>query len=589
MMNLFRNRKKNNAGPALRKVPKMPELDDFLANQDYEGAISLLNHKLKAGNLEREQEDNLQLWLAHCYYRLRNYEEAAFVYQTLMDKDDSPAELGVYLACCKFYMKQYLEAKAIGEKCPKTPLCIRLMMNVSLRLNDEKKILTFHSSLGNTLEDKLSLAGVNFQRMHYQEAIEVYKEILQASPYVGESKDLSSPSIISRNLVGLNIDMALCYAKMDFSHVAYNLVKNYLRLFPNSPFAKNLHLSVLYRTITSKANLDDQSELAKNIDQEGLTMVQQMEELLKQKLYPEVEYLCRHNLVLFKNCDTALQVLPSLMKHVPEARLNLMLYHLNKDNIKDAMSLCKDFEPTTPYEFLVKALTFLRYGQENDSREHLKTAENFFQMVGESGLVQDTIAGRQASAAYLFLAYKFDDVITYLKSIEDYFQNNDAFLLNLAQAYLMYKNYVAAEDHFIRVSGPERDKLLYKSMLARCFIRNKKPQKAWDMMLKTTVQSDKLSLLKVIAQDCYLSNEFYYAAKAFDELETSDPTPDNWNGKRGACAGLFRQLANHKADTTLVEHMREIIQLVASRPHSNCEFLLKVIRSWGASHNVDLN
>lgn len=83
----------------------------------------------------------------------------------------------------------------------------------------------------------------------------------------------------------------------------------------------------------------------------------------------------------------------------------------------------------------------------------------------------------------------------------------------------MYKNYVAAEKLFIRVSGPERDKILYKSMLARCCgfnknliftlnnisdVRNKKPQSAWDMMLKTNNPSDRMSLLKVIAQDCYI-------------------------------------------------------------------------------------
>lgn len=573
MLNLFRNRKKNAAGPALKKVQKMPELDDFLANQDYEGAISLLNHKLRTGNISRDQEDSFQLWLAHCYYRLRNYEEAANVYTFLMSKEDAPAELGVYLACCKFYLKQYLEAKTIAEKCPKTPLCTRLMMNVSLRLNDEKRILTFHSNLGTSIEDKLCLAGINFQRMHYQDAIDVYTSILQTSP----------------NLIGLNVDMALCYAKMDYPVVAYNLVKNYLRSFPNSPFAKNLLLCILYHTITTKTTIEEKSDLARNLDKEGMSLVPEMEAMLKQKLYPEVEYICRHNLVLFKECETALQVLPSLMKHVPEARLNLMLYHLKRDNVKDAMALCKDFEPTTPYEFLVKALTFLRFGQDYNSREHLKIAENFFQMVGESGLVQDTIAGRQSSAAYLFLAFKFDDVITYLQSIEAYFSNNDAFLLNLAQAFLMYKNYVAAEEHFIRVSGPERDKILYKSMLARCYIRNKKAHKAWDMMVKTANSADRLSLLRVIAQDCYLANEFYYASKAFHEIENSDPTPENWNGKRGACAGLFRQLANQKSNQEMIEKMREVIQLVASKPHSNCEFLLKVIRAWGVQHNINLN
>uniref|UniRef100_A0A8R1IT42 Uncharacterized protein n=1 Tax=Caenorhabditis japonica TaxID=281687 RepID=A0A8R1IT42_CAEJA len=201
------------------------------------------------------------------------------------------------------------------------------------------------------MEDQLSLAGVNYMRMHYTDAIEVYTSVLASSP----------------NLLGLNINMALCYARMDYPHVAYNLVKNYLRNYPNSPFAKNLLLSVLYRTITSKTTIEEKSELAKNIEKEALTMVSEMEALLKQKLYPDIENICKHNLVLLRNCETALQVFPTLMKHVPEARLNLILYYLNRENLNDAINLCKDFDPMAPYEFLVKALTCLRWGQANNS------------------------------------------------------------------------------------------------------------------------------------------------------------------------------------------------------------------------------
>jgi hypothetical protein len=34
---------------------------------------------------------------------------------------------------------------------------------------------------------------------------------------------------------------------------------------------------------------------------------------------------------------------------------------------------------------------------------------------------------------------------------------------------------------------------------------------------------------------------FYYAAKAFDVLERLDPDPEYWEGKRGACMGVFQQ------------------------------------------------
>jgi len=38
--------------------------------------------------------------------------------------------------------------------------------------------------------------------------------------------------------------------------------------------------------------------------------------------------LIRHNMVVFSNGDHALQVLPGLIDAIPEARLNLVIYHL---------------------------------------------------------------------------------------------------------------------------------------------------------------------------------------------------------------------------------------------------------------------
>lgn len=41
--------------------------------------------------------------------------------------------------------------------------------------------------------------------------------------------------------------------------------------------------------------------------------------------------------------------------------------------------------------------------------------------------------------------------------------------------------------------------------------------------------------------------QFYYACKAFDVLERMDPNPEHWEGKRGACIGLFQLIiAGHE-------------------------------------------
>ena len=36
--------------------------------------------------------------------------------------------------------------------------------------------------------------------------------------------------------------------------------------------------------------------------------------------------------------------------------------------------------------------------------------------------------------------------------------------------------------------------------------------------------------------------QFYVSAKAFDVLERLDPNPEYWEGKRGACVGLFQAI-----------------------------------------------
>lgn len=41
--------------------------------------------------------------------------------------------------------------------------------------------------------------------------------------------------------------------------------------------------------------------------------------------------------------------------------------------------------------------------------------------------------------------------------------------------------------------------------------------------------------------------QFYYAARAFDILERLDPNPEYWEGKRGACVGVFQLvIAGHE-------------------------------------------
>ncbi len=58
------------------------------------------------------------------------------------------------------------------------------------------------------------------------------------------------------------------------------------------------------------------------------------------------------------------------------------------------------------------------WAQMEDNREMLKTAEQYFQLVGASASHCDTIPGRQCMAMCFFLLKQFDDVLIYLKSVK---------------------------------------------------------------------------------------------------------------------------------------------------------------------------
>lgn len=199
-------------------------------------------------------------------------------------------------------------------------------------------------------------------------------------------------------------------------------------------------------------------------------------------------------------------------------------------------------------------------------RDNIKTAQQYFQLVGSSASECDTIPGRQCMASCFFLYRQFEEVLVYLNSIKTYFSNEDNFNFNYAQAQTAAGYFKEAEEAFLNIRNEKyKNDYIYISLLAHCcnnidiifnytlliiftiyiyffnsVIMNKKSQLAWDLYLKMDTTTESFSLLQLIANDCYKVGEFWYAAKAFDVLERMDPSPENWEGKRGACCGVFQ-------------------------------------------------
>uniref|UniRef100_W5LZP3 Intraflagellar transport protein 56 n=2 Tax=Lepisosteidae TaxID=7915 RepID=W5LZP3_LEPOC len=114
---------------------------------------------------------------------------------------------------------------------------------------------------------------------------------------------------------------------------------------------------------------------------------------------------------------------------------------------------------------------------------------------------------------------------------------------------------------------------------------NQKARLAWELYLKMETSSESFSLLQLIANDCYKMGQFYYSAKAFDVLERLDPSPEYWEGKRGACVGIFQLiLAGREPRETL----REVLPLLRNTGNPQVEYIIRALRKWAKDNRVSL-
>lgn len=365
-----------------------------------------------------------------------------------------------------------------------------------------------------------------------------------------------------------------CYYKLDYYDVSLEILAPYLVAHPDSAIAINLKACNHYKLYDGKA-----------AEQELKGMI---ELLSSASSYNFENDLVKHNLVVFRNGENALQILPPLIHTVPEARLNFVIYHLRHNEIMEAYELIKELEPTTPQEYILKGVVNASVGQLNDSREHLKLAQQFFQLVGASASECDTIPGRQCMASCFFLLKQFEDVLIYLNSVKAYSFNDSIFNFNHGIALAACEQFREAEEALQLVTDEGyRSEYVYLSWLARCCIMNNKPRDAWELYLKMESNTDSFAMLVLIANDCYKVGSFYYSAKAFDVLERLDPSNEYWEGKRGACCGVFQQVIARKEKK---EHLRDIIVMLRNNVNSpQSEFMCRVMQKWCGENGMPIN
>ena len=280
---------------------------------------------------------------------------------------------------------------------------------------------------------------MHYLRGHYQEAIDIYKRIL----------------LENRDYTAINVYIAMCYYKLDYFDVSQEVLGTYLSNCPNSVTARNLKACNHFKLYNGRAA---ETELKTLTD-------------TTQPNFKFAEELIQHNLVVFKNGEGALQVLVPLVDALPEARLNLVVYHLKNNDVMSAYNYMKDIEPSTPQEYILKGIVNACVGQEQESREHLKIAQQYFQLVGGSASECDTIPGRQCMASCFFLLKQYEDVMVYLNSVKGYMCNDDVFNYNLAQTKCALGEYTEAEEALLLIQNEKyKNEYTYSSHLVKCCI-----------------------------------------------------------------------------------------------------------------------
>jgi intraflagellar transport protein 56 len=537
--------------PGRKAEASKPELQDFLKNCDYVGATTLVEFERKA----REERPQLLLWLGYCYFHNGDYSKAIDCYDEAIKKEND-AGIYAYKACCLYALCQYAEAEEAAKLAPDSSLKTRLLFHTAHKRNDESAMMAQHQALTESKEDQLALAAIQYLRSQFQEATDIYKRLL-----VEDREDWA-----------LNVYIAFCYYKLDYFDVALEILQTYLANYPQSITAVNLKACSHYQLYNGKA-AEAELKVLQQVSSSG-------------NVFQEHDLL-QHNLVVLRNGENAVQVLPPLLDIIPEARLNLVIYHLRTDEPLEAYNLIKDLEPTIPREYILKGVVYAAMGQRTGSQEHLKLAQQLFQLVGASAPEADTIPGRQCMASCFFLLRQFEDVLVYLKSIKPYFSNDDDFSWNYGITCAATGDYKEAIEALNQIQNEKyRADFCYLSWLARCHIMDGEPAYAWEAYVRMDTSNESFNLLHLIANDMYKMGHFYFACKAFDVLERLDPDPEFWEGKRGAAIGVFQQAVAGREST---ERLQEVVNLLRSANNPQVEYMInRVMKKWAKENRVKL-
>ncbi|RHY38301.1 hypothetical protein DYB34_004281, partial [Aphanomyces astaci] len=162
---------------------------------------------------------------------------------------------------------------------------------------------------------------------HYEQAADIYKRVLARH----------------ETHAAINVYLAMCYYHLEYFDISSELLATYLATSDgHSNVAKNLLACNTFHLVDGVA-----AEKSLHLH------LPQPVGCLPSMTSPG-HALVEHNVVVFRQGDVGLRLWPPLLGTVPEAKLNLALFHIKHDTFEKAFDLLDTFEPAQPIAYILK-------------------------------------------------------------------------------------------------------------------------------------------------------------------------------------------------------------------------------------------
>jgi intraflagellar transport protein 56 len=369
-------------------------------------------------------------------------------------------------------------------------------------------------------------------RTHYDEALEVYQKLIEEHP----------------DYLALYIYIGMCQFKLDQFQEANQSADVYLAKISDSAVGLNLKACAYFHIFDTEIESLSEAQILQ-IHKFGSAS------------YRFADDLIAHNLCVFRGGVDGFNLFPKLLSSIPEARFNLAVLYMRDNLPLEAHLLMNDFKPLDVNQIFLKAAISLAVGEMTSDANLIEEANRTFGEIGNMEDVKDTILGRQALSTSHFIQSRFGRALEVLVTIEQFMKKCDEFFYTKGVAYASSSEWVEGEKALLKVeSAAYKKEVFYKEWLCRCYMRNKRFEKGWQMYMDELEVEHARALLNVIAFDGYEMGGYLWCMRAYDILARQSEEPTLKMGCIVSGIAVFRDYLGGKGTMENVEEVFGVLR-----------------------------